>query len=193
MRTFIAANLTDTLKAALSQVQEALKARGADVGWVKPENLHITLKFLGEVEEARLPVLSEAIASSLRGTSPFPLALGGLGAFPDLRFPRVIWIGVKRGAKELSALQARLEEGLQRIGFSPEDRPFSPHLTLGRVRSPRGRGALVEGLKALEVPILGEMILESVDLMRSQLHPTGAIYTIIQSFPLERQGLDVRC
>lgn len=187
MRTFIAANLTDTLKAALSQVQEALKARGADVSWVKPENLHITLKFLGEVEEARLPVLSETIASSLRGTSPFPLALGGLGAFPDLRFPRVIWIGVKRGAKELSALQARLEEGLQRIGFSPEDRPFSPHLTLGRVRSPRGRGALVEDLKALEIPILGEMILESVDLMRSQLHPTGAIYTIIQSFPLERR------
>ena len=174
------------------------------MGWVKPENLHLTLRFLGEVEEARLPELSKAIASSLQGTSPFPLALGGLGAFPDLRFPRVIWIGVKRGAEELSALQARLEEGLQRIGFSPEDRPFSPHLTLGRVRSPKrrdrrlrrhpgvvpsgagcGMEALVEGLRTIEVPILGEMILESVDLMRSQLHPTGAIYTIIQRFPLE--------
>lgn len=193
MRLFIAANLASALKAALSQVQEALKARGADVGWVKPENLHITLRFLGEVEEARLPVLSEAIASSLKGASPFPLALGGLGAFPDLRFPRVIWIGVKKGAEELSALQARLEEGLQRIGFPPEDRPFSPHLTLGRVRSPRKREALVEGLKVLQVPLLEEMVLESVELMRSQLHPAGAIYTILQRFPLGRQGLDVRC
>lgn len=185
MRTFIAVNLTDDIRQALSRTQEALKEKGADVSWVKPENLHITLKFLGEVEETRLQELRETIASSLRGTTPFRLTLEGLGVFPNLRAPRVVWAGAKEGAAELAALQARIEEGLCRIGFPREERLFIPHLTLGRVRSLRGREALVEGISKATSAAFGEMVLESVELMKSQLHPSGSTYTVLESFSLK--------
>jgi len=185
MRTFIAVNLTDNIRQALSRTQEALKGEGTDVSWVKPENLHITLKFLGEVEEARLPELRETIASFLRDAAPFRLTFEGLGAFPTLRAPRVIWAGAKEGAAELAALQAKIEEGLWRIGFPKEERSFTPHLTLGRVRSLRRREALVEGISKATSAAFGGMVLERVELMKSQLHPAGSIYTVLESFPLK--------
>lgn len=185
MRLFVAANLADQLKEALAQLQGALKAKGGDVSWVKPENLHITLKFLGEVGEERLQEIKAAIASSVVGISSFSLSFGGLGAFPNLRSPRVIWIGVKEGGESLSALHSHVEEAFEQIGFPREGRPFTPHLTLGRVRSLKGLEGLVEGLNTIKADALGGMVLERVDLMQSRLHPAGAIYTALESFPLQ--------
>ncbi|MBI3989540.1 MAG: RNA 2',3'-cyclic phosphodiesterase [candidate division NC10 bacterium] len=185
MRLFVAANLTGTIKEALAEVQRALRSKGGGVSWVKPENLHITLKFLGEVEERMLKAVRGVIASSVAAVGPVLLSFADLGTFPHLRSPRVIWVGVREGAEGLSLLQANLEQGFKGIGFPRENRSFTAHLTLGRVRSPKGLQPLVEEVKAWQRDALGEMVLKQVDLMRSQLHPGGSIYTILESFPLQ--------
>src|SRR5574337_1226656 len=137
IRTFIAANLDPGLKVALARVQDRLKATHADVGWVRPENLHITLKFLGQVEESHLGVIREAIAAAAAGCGPAHLVFQGLGAFPRPREARVVWIGLSHGAETLAALQTRIEVRLESLGFAREARPFTTHLTLGRVRGDR--------------------------------------------------------
>jgi len=184
IRTFVAANLASGLKETMAQGQERLKAARADVTWVKPENLHLTLKFLGQVEETRIPAVSEAVAAAARGYGSFRLVLGGLGAFPQPRAARVVWIGVSEGAQALSALQARVEGGLESLGFPREERLFTAHLTLGRVRGPRHREQLAVALTSTPAGPLGEMMLHRIDLMKSDLGPGGARYSVLQSFPL---------
>lgn len=184
IRAFVAVNLDPTLKEALAGIQERLKATRADVGWVKPENLHLTLKFLGQVEEARLEPISEAVASAACGYGSFRLTLGGLGAFPQPRAARVVWIGVPEGADLLAGLHARLEEKLEALGFPRETRPFSAHLTLGRVRGPGRREQLATALISTPVGLLGEMVIERIHLMKSDLRREGPRYSALNSFPL---------
>ena len=184
LRAFVAANLDPSLKDALAQVQERLKATRADVGWVRPENLHLTLKFLGQVEETRLNAVTEAVAEAALGYGSFRLAFGGLGAFPTLRAARVVWIGVPEGAEALAALQARVEARLVPLGFPGEERSFTAHLTLGRVRGPGRREQLAVALASMPPKPLGEMVLHRIELMKSDLGPGGARYSVLQSFPL---------
>jgi len=184
IRAFVAANLDPGLKAALAQVQDRLKATRADVGWVRPENLHLTLKFLGQVEESRISAIGEAVADAATGCGPVHLVFQGLGAFPSPRAARVVWIGVSHGAEALAELQARIEAGLEKLGFAREARPFSAHLTLGRVRGPAHREQLARALTGATAEPLGEMVLDRIELMRSNLNAGGARYTILHSFPL---------
>ncbi len=184
VRAFVAVNLDQGLKDALAKVQERLKATRADVGWVRPESLHLTLKFLGQVEESRLAVVAEAIGTAATGYGSFRLVLGGLGAFPQPRAARVVWIGVQQGAEALLTLQARVEAGLEALGFAREERPFAAHLTLGRVRGPARREQLAVALTSIPAEPLGEMMLHRIDLMKSELGPGGARYTALQTFPL---------
>lgn len=184
IRIFVAVNLAPGLKETLAQVQERLKAARADVTWVRPENLHLTLKFLGQVEETRLAAVGEAVAAAARGYGSFRLVLGGLGAFPQPRAARVVWIGMSEGAQALAALQARVEGGLESLGFPREERPFTAHLTLGRVRGPRHREQLAVALTSMPTEPLGEMVLHRIELMKSDLGPGGARYSVLQSFPL---------
>src|SRR3970040_1457372 len=146
IRAFVAVNLDPSLKEALARVMERLKATRADVARGKPENLHLTLKFLGQVEETRLEAIAEAVASAARGCGPFRFVLGGLGAFPQPRAARVVWVGVPEGADSLAGLQARLEAELEPLGFPREERPFTAHLTLGRGRGPGRRAQLAGAL-----------------------------------------------
>jgi len=184
IRTFVAANLDPGLKAALARVQDRLKATRADVGWVRPENLHLTLKFLGQVEEGRLGAIGEAIAAAATGSGPIRLVFEGLGAFPSPRAARVVWIGLSHGAEALAKLQTRVEAGLESLGFAREVRPFTAHLTLGRVRSPAHREQLACALTSTPAEALGEMVLDRIDLMKSDLSVAGARYSTLQSFPL---------
>lgn len=184
IRTFIAANLDQGLRAVLAGVQDRLKAARADVGWVRPDNLHLTLKFLGQVEEARLGAIGEAVAAAVDGYGPIRLVFQGLGAFPRPREARVVWIGLSQGADTLAALRARIEAGLEPLGFSREARPFTAHLTLGRVRGPVRREQLARALAEAPAEPMGEMVLDRIELMKSNLSPAGARYTILQSFPL---------
>ncbi|HWQ70042.1 MAG TPA: RNA 2',3'-cyclic phosphodiesterase [Patescibacteria group bacterium] len=184
IRAFVAANLNPDLKAALAMVQDRLKATRADVGWVRPENLHLTLKFLGQVEEDRIGAIGQAIAAAATGCGPVRLVFQGLGAFPRPREARVVWIGLSHGSEALVALQAKIEAALESLGFAGEARPFTAHLTLGRVRGPARREQLARALTEAPAEALGEMVLDRIELMRSDLSAGGARYSILQSFPL---------
>lgn len=184
IRTFVAANLDSGLKAALARVQEQLKATRADVGWVRPENLHLTLKFLGQVEKDRLGAIGKAVAAVATGFGPVRLVFEGLGAFPRPRATRVVWIGLSHGAEALTELQTKVEAALDPLGFPLEARPFTAHLTLGRVRSPAHREQLARALTGAPAEVLGEMVLDRIELMKSDLSVGGARYSILQSFPL---------
>src|SRR5262249_20105479 len=133
MRTFIAIEMPKQIKAALARLQQDLRRAQADVSWTRQENFHLTLRFLGEVEERRLEALKQVCAESAAEFAPFTLRLGGAGVFPNLRRPRVLWAGLAGDVEIAAALQRRLEAGLVSIGFAPEDKAFSPHLTIGRV------------------------------------------------------------
>lgn len=184
IRAFVAANLDPDLKAALAGAQERLKATRADVGWVRPDNLHLTLKFLGQVEEGRIGAIGEAIAAATARRGPVRLVFQGLGAFPSPRAARVVWIGLSHGAEALAELQARIEEQLESLGFAREARPFTAHLTLGRVRGPAHREQLARALAGAPAEMLGDMLLDRIELMKSDLSAGGARYSILQSFPL---------
>ncbi|WP_337287413.1 RNA 2',3'-cyclic phosphodiesterase [Candidatus Methylomirabilis sp.] len=185
VRAFVAANLTPDLKAALAMVQDRLKATRVDVGWVRPDNLHLTLKFLGQVEESRIDAIRDAIAAAASGSGPIRLVFQGLGAFPRPREARVVWIGLSHGSEALAALQARIEAALESLGFAREARPFTAHLTLGRVRGPARREQLARAITEAPAEALGEMVLDRIELMQSNLSAGGARYSILQSFPLD--------
>lgn len=184
VRSFIAVNLDEGLRLSLSRLQEALKAAEAEVSWVRVENIHLTLKFLGEIPKKRLEVVKEAIKEVTRTRFPFPISLQGLGVFPNLRSPRVVWVGVEEETEELKRLQGDLEKVLRKKGFPKEGRAYTPHLTLGRVRSPKNKEGLVTLLEAHKGESLGSMQVGSIDLMQSQLSPKGAVYSVLESFPL---------
>lgn len=184
VRAFVAVNLDAGLKDAFVHVQDRLKTTRADVGWVRWENLHLTLTFLGGVEETRLGPVADTIAMVARECGSFRLAFGGLGAFPQPRAARVVWVGVSEGAKAMAALQSKLEAALEPLGFPPEERPFTAHLTLGRVRGPGRREQLAAALSSMAKEPQGEMVVRQIDLMRSDLSPGGARYSVLRSFPL---------
>lgn len=186
IRSFIAINLEESLRPHLSWLQDTLRTAGAEVSWVRVENIHLTLKFLGEVTKKRLDVVKEAIKEVTRTGFPFPINLQGLGVFPNLRSPRVVWVGVEEETGELKRLQGDLEKVLSKKGFPKEGRPYTPHLTLGRVRSPKNKEGLVALLEAYKGESLGGMQVKSMELMQSQLFPKGAVYSILESFPLGR-------
>ena len=184
MRAFVAVNLDEALRARLADAQRRLKESGADVKWTDSRGLHVTLKFLGEVEEGRIPQIGGAIRQALEGCGAFRLRLQGAGSFPSGTAPRVIWVASTEGEERLAEMAARVEEALEAMGFAREKRAFTAHITLGRVRSPRGREGLVEGVAALSGEAFGEMTVEQAALMMSQLTPKGALYTPLQEFPL---------
>jgi len=188
MRAFAAVNLDETLRKRLADVQRLLQESGADVRWTDWRGLHITLKFLGEVEESRIPEISGAIRGALAGCGPFRLRLQGAGSFPSRGAPRVIWVASAEGAKPLAEMAARVEDALEPLGFPREKRAFAAHITLGRVKSPRGRERLVEGVAALAGEEFGEMTVKRAALMESRLTPQGAIYSPVEEFPLAGSG-----
>ncbi len=136
------------------------------------------------MQGASLEAVAEAVQSAALGYGSLRLAFAGLGAFPQPRSARVIWIGVREGAQGLAGLQARLEERLEPLGFPPETRPFAAHLTLGRVRGPGRREQLAAVLTSMPAEPLGEMVLDRIELMKSDLRPDGARYSVLRSFPL---------
>jgi 2'-5' RNA ligase len=147
------------------------------VSWVAVENFHVTLKFLGEIDEARVAPVIEAFTAAVARHAPFTIDVGGLGAFPSATRARVLWAGIGAGAGALGALAATVETALAAIGFPREERAFSPHITLGRVRDPRRLPALAEALAAGAAARFGQVKVDEVALMRSDLSPRGARYT----------------
>lgn len=184
MRLFLALNLPKKERARIHRAARRLREQDLPVRWVEPDNYHVTLKFLGEVRRDRLASIEEAVERVTSATRNFSTQLGGFGAFPTIRRPRVIWLGV--GANpELRCLKHDLEWGLADAGFEPETRSFHPHITLGRARSDGAAGAF-RGLDALvpELGFEGALKVRTVDLMQSRLSREGAQYSVVASVRL---------
>lgn len=183
MRTFIAIDLDPALKAALQGLIRELKATGADVRWTQTGGFHLTLKFLGEIDDGQALVVKKVLGEVTGRHSAFPLRLEGAGAFPGEQNPRVLWAGFT-GATELLGLQDELDRELEREGFPRESRSFHPHLTLGRVKGPgRLREAMIRLEKHREEKF-GVMTVGKVTLFESRLRPEGAEYRVEAEFEL---------
>jgi len=193
VRSFIAIELPQEIKSELAHLQERLKrACGyCPAKWVTIESIHLTLNFLGDIPFSRLDDIKNAVAQAAAASDIFELGLDGLGAFPNLERPHIVWLGLNGNVEKLSKIQKRLEQLLAGLGFSPEIRPFSPHLTLARVR---------DDASAADKKRLGQVIssttcktdclipVRQVSLIKSQLTPAGSIYTVLSSATLGRHA-----
>lgn len=178
LRSFIAIDLSEPVSAELAEFQRELKKCGPDVRWTRPENIHLTLKFLGDIEKERADEIAEKLKGVCAGLSGFSLRISGTGVFPDRRSPRVLWAGVELN-DEIIRLRKAVEDTAASLGFEREKRRFSPHLTLGRFRSSRCNKEVVEIIEASSEKMFGIIEVDSVLLMRSDLGPKGAKYTKI--------------
>ncbi len=183
IRSFFAIDLPGAFRDEIGRLQARLKQSGADVKWVRPESVHLTLKFLGDVAEETVPSLAEAVGREVEASSPLRLVMQGTGVFPNPARARVVWLGLTGDLEALAALQHGVEKTAAGFGFEPEGRAFKPHLTLGRVRSGRNRSGLLDELDRLKPEPL-EFTAEEVILFKSDLRPTGAVYTPLQRLPL---------
>jgi RNA 2',3'-cyclic 3'-phosphodiesterase len=189
LRLFVAIELPEPLLEGMAEVQQGLKRRlGTDaVRWVDPHSCHLTLKFLGDTDEGKVAGLKEALADACAAAAAMELHLSGLGVFPNARRPRVVWVGLDGSLVGLAELQAQVEKAIGRLGFPPEERAFSPHLTLGRVRdgaTTADYGAIAAALSAAPTVPAATLPVREVSLMRSVLRPQGAEYTCLFAAPL---------
>lgn len=190
VRTFVAVELDDSIRQGLSRIQSDLRRHLEErsIRWVRPEGIHLTLNFLGDVPAGHLDSIGKALALACRHLGPFEVRPAGLGCFPNMQRPRVIWVGLTGDVASLLELQKATTSALEELGLAPEGRAYSPHLTLGRVRQEtRGReraviGACVQKANASD---LDAMRVEIVSLMRSDLSHQGARYHRLEGFPLE--------
>ena len=184
IRSFIAIELPPQIKLNIKDIQNRLKSSGSDVRWMRPESIHLTLKFLGNIEQERIPEISTVIEQCSTGNPSFMLDVCSLGAFPNERNPKVVWVGTKDESRHLHKLQRTLEKGLSKIGFREEKRAFSPHLTLGRVKSPKKKRELAQKLEDYRQCECGTFEAKEVCLLKSELKPGGAVYTKLRTFAL---------
>jgi 2'-5' RNA ligase len=191
LRTFIAIDLGPELRANLGDLQDRLRGelgRGS-VRWVQPQGIHLTLKFLGDTSPGQLDEIEQALARAAATVEPFTISAGGVGCFPNTRQPRVVWVGLEELSGALPRLRNAVESEVSPLGFPSEKRPFQPHLTLGRVQ----RGASSADVRrvgqvvaATTTGALGEVVVSAVSFIKSDLLPTGAVYTTLSEAGLGR-------
>jgi len=188
IRCFIAVELPEWIKDGLRQIESNLKAHDpSGAKWIDPGSIHLTLKFLGNVESAKLDSITAKMKDATLATRPYQLKIQGLGAFPNLRRVQVVWVGIEGELPKLQALQKRLESGLAEMGFPAENRAFTPHLTLARLRetaTAEQRQALGEFISGSNIEAELTFKVDSFSLIRSQLTRSGAIYTQLASINL---------
>ena len=187
LRLFVACELSEEIRAALARLQADLRRHRLDnLRWVRPQGIHLTLKFLGETPAQKVAAIEAALAAASTGVGPFALSLGEVGTFGDRRGPRVIWVDVSGELETLAGLQKRVETAMGGLGFTPEQRPFSPHLTLARV-PPEHVASLgpriQEAIAGVQVAKVAQTVTE-VSLMRSILQPGGAVYQKVAAWAL---------
>lgn len=188
IRAFVAIELPNEVKAQLAEEQKDLGAGLTGIKWVAPDGIHLTLKFLGNVADARLADIKSGLAQAVVGIEPFALRVEGRGAFPNSRRPEVVWLSVGGQTARLTELFRNVENAMTELGWAPEPRAFSPHLTLGRVRREAGNEAvkrLTERLTRADDRVSAGFTVGSISLMRSRLTPTGAVYSRLAEFPLK--------
>jgi len=183
IRAFVAVVLDEGVRSAVAATIERLRPLGSAVAWVPPRNLHVTLHFLGDQSEERLAEAEAALADAAAGSAPLDVTFHGIGAFPGLERPRILWVGLAHGALEVRRLQARVTDALAVRGFGKEERAWHPHLTIGRVHDERRwrretGPPLRSALAQAATTTFGTQRVAKVALMRSELSPAGARYTL---------------
>ena len=184
-RLFVAIGLPEPLRNELENLQKQLQPFARDAKWVNISGIHLTLKFLGYVDPAQIPEITEALFNSVKAFSPVMIQARGCGFFPNARRPNVLWVGVD--APELAPLQQDVEEAMAKLGFEKENRAFSPHLTLARFKDHRGHLALAKETEKLAGNDFGSFTANGLSLYESILRPRGAQYQILQEFQLKPQ------
>jgi 2'-5' RNA ligase len=182
IRSFIAIELSDEVKHFLQDLSDQCRKMGGDVRWVRPGAMHLTLKFLGNVSPDLLDSVKEELTPVFKVRSPFSLQVSGVGAFPNLMKPRVLWVGLDDPADALVPLATDVERCLEPLGFKREKRGFSPHITLGRVKSMKGKSALVDGIRQIYDTQGPSFIASGAILFQSILKPSGAEYLHLKHF-----------
>jgi 2'-5' RNA ligase len=184
LRTFIAFELDDELCANLGRLQERLRAQLSpqSVRWVRPEGIHLTLKFLGDTTMDQVEQVQAALVRAAAGVDPFCFVVGGLGCFPNTRRPRVVWVGVDEATGALAQLHQAVEREVAPLGFPTERRAFHPHLTLGRVHRRASKSEVREVgevVAASDLGVLDDMMVAAVTYIQSDLTPRGAVYSTL--------------
>ena len=176
IRTFVCIDISASIRERIGALQRSLQRGGAQASWVKPSNIHLTLKFLGGVSQSQITRLNGAVERAAASISPFRVTVGGVGCFPSAHSPRVLWVGLTDVPEPLARLHARIEDEMAGEGFPREAKTFSPHLTIARLRAPRNARQLADALMAsgFEAESFGAT---EVLVMRSDLKPNGAVYT----------------
>jgi RNA 2',3'-cyclic 3'-phosphodiesterase len=188
IRAFIAIEIPPKILTTITQVTSQIRATlgPSIVRWVPPEKMHLTVKFLGDVSQANVELVAEMLAAEARQQAAFEILVEGFGAFPDSRHPRVLWVGIQ-APDELGALQRGIETGAARLGYPGENRPFSPHLTIGRVKQNvhgEALGSIRTAIESAHIGLLGKAQITSLDIFKSELKSSGAVYTKLFSAPL---------
>ena len=176
IRTFICIEVPKSIRERIGALQQTVGLHDAKISWVKPSNIHLTLKFLGDVTATRIPAVISAVERAARLSRTFEIEVGGAGCFPSAKRPRVFWVGLTAVPDGLARLHALIEEELVGEGFAPDARKFSPHLTIGRVRSPKNVPRVAEDLIATDFERENFQTTDVI-VMRSDLNPSGSIYT----------------
>jgi RNA 2',3'-cyclic 3'-phosphodiesterase len=184
IRTFIAVDIPQEIKMELDKLITELRSYAPDIRWVRAANLHLTLRFLGDIPRNSISDLATELSTSLTGFGEFPIALSGVGAFPNLKRARVIWIGGGEGCERMVELAHTVEKSCINLGFGAADKPFSCHLTIGRVKFPKGHEKLVSKIEsmAFDSPLfeVGE-----IAIFKSELLPAGPRYTRLETIHFE--------
>jgi RNA 2',3'-cyclic 3'-phosphodiesterase len=186
IRTFIAIPLSDEIHQRLAECQTSLKKHHAEVSWVKPENIHLTLLFLGEIHPNLVEKVGQCLEDIIPTQPQFTCEIAGTGVFPNPKRARVLWIGVTQGKEPVIQLQSVIEKSLDKLNIPKEDRAFHPHLTLGRVRSPKNLDIVVDDLLQQSKMSCGTLSVTQVTLFSSKLSPTGAIYAPLKQIALKQ-------
>jgi RNA 2',3'-cyclic 3'-phosphodiesterase len=184
IRAFLAVDPPEEIFREIIKIQERLrKTIKGDIRWVRPEGIHLTLKFFGYVYQSDVANISLVVKNNVAGMKALTLNVRTLGAFPTVTRPRVLWLGIDGDTEELINLQAKTDTDFQEYGFKKEERPFRPHLTLARVKEPKELVGLAEAVKKNEDYVAGSFTVNGLTLFKSDLRPTGAIYTKLSDFP----------
>ena len=185
IRTFIAIDLPEPVLQGIAKAQDKLRRAGFAIRWVRPQGIHLTLKFLGDIEKDQVEKIHAAMDKAARPVSPLSLRGEGFGVFPDFKRPRVVWVGVAGDLEVLLALQRELDSQLSGLGFPREKRPFKGHLTLGRAKGRLDGNRLRRALEQFENFRTETFTAEAVTLFQSDLRPTGAVYTKLAEIPFQ--------
>ena len=183
MRLFIALDVDPEIRESLQDAVRELRATRAPVRWVRPEAIHLTMKFLGETPDGKLASLESSLGKTCRTVYPFTVTMSGIGAFPGLSKPRVLWAGIEEPTGTIGILAQRMEEDLFRLGWKKESRKFHPHVTVGRVKGTSNLNQLAAALTGFQGRIWGRQEMTGASLYRSHLEPTGARYEVVRFFP----------